>query len=298
MRILIAGSSGLVGSALVPFLRTKGNTVTKLVRKATSLADDELAWDPAGGKLELAQLENFDAVINLAGFSLADTRWNQKVKQEILQSRLQATRLLTDSFAKLKNPPKTFINASAIGYYGNRGDAILDEDSSLGGGFLAEVCKAWELEAQKATQIGCRVVLLRLGIVLALQGGALKKMLPPFKLGLGGKIGDGQQWMSWIALDDLVAAFAIILATPTLQGPINAVAPNPVTNETFTKTLAHTLHRPSFLTVPASLARLAFGEMADEMLLSSTRVFPKKLTQAGYKFTNATLELALAKVIH
>lgn len=286
MRILIAGASGFVGTALVPFLQTRGYTVHRLERHGRG----ELSWDPENGKINLPALEDYDAVINLAGSPIFG-RWNASVKQKIFNSRIESTRLLVNSFLKLKNPPKTFINASAIGFYGSRGDAILTENSSPGTGFLADVCQAWENEAEKAMAAGCRVVTPRLGIVLAPNGGALKQMLTPFKMGFGGKIGSGAQWMSWIALEDLLEVFFFCLTTPSLQGAVNAVAPGPVTNAEFTKELGKVLHRPTFLPLPAFVARLALGrEMADETLLASTKVDPEKLKEISFKFAYPTLE--------
>jgi uncharacterized protein (TIGR01777 family) len=280
MRILIAGASGFVGSALVPFLQTGGHTVDRLIRGK--------AWDPVSGRIDLAALENYDAVINLA-----DHRWTAQIKEEILSSRLQTTRLLAESFTQLKNPPKTFISASAIGFYGDRGEEVVTEATGPGTGFLAEVCHAWEGAAAQARAAGCRVVTPRLGVVLAPNGGALKKMLLPFKLGLGGRTGSGEQWMSWIALEDLLGVFLALLTTPALEGAVNAVAPHPVRNKDFTHALGKVLKRPTLLPMPAFAARLAFGEMADALLLSGAKVLPEKLTAAGFRFAYPTLESAL-----
>lgn len=290
MRIAVSGASGFIGKALVPFLQNRGHQVFTLVRSDKELAVHEIAWDPAEGYLPSEQLEGFDAVINLSGRSIS-AYWTDKVKEEIRSSRIDASRLLVKTIDTLKNPPKTFISVSAIGYYGNRGNEELTESSGPGDGFLAKVCKEWE--AASATTAS-RVVNPRLGIVLDKEGGALAKMLTPFRLGLGGVIGSGKQWMSWIALDDLLEIFDLALNNPALVGPVNAVSPDPVTNREFTKTLGKVLHRPTFFSMPDYVARFILGEMADEMLLTSDRVIPEKLNGANFNFhfrnLNDTLE--------
>jgi len=294
VRILVSGSSGLVGSALVPFLTTSGHSVTRLVRSAPG--KEEGRWDPAAGTIDAAALEGHDAVVHLAGENIAE-RWTPERKARIKDSRVKGTRLLAETLGRLAQPPKVLVAASAIGYYGDRGDALLREDSTSGSGFLAEVAREWEAATAAAATKGIRVVNLRIGVVLSPRGGALAKMLLPFKLGLGGVVGSGKQHWSWIALDDLLGIILFALNTDTLKGPVNAVSPKPVTNYEFTKTLGRVLKRPTIFPMPASAARFAFGEMADELLLSSTRVDPTKLVAAGYQFRFPELEGALRQVL-
>ena len=294
MRILVSGSSGLVGSALVPFLTTSGHSVTRLVRSAPG--KEEGRWDPAAGTIDAGGLEGHDAVVHLAGENIAE-RWTPERKARIKDSRVKGTRLLAETLGRLAQPPKVLVAASAIGYYGDRGDALLREDSTSGSGFLAEVAREWEAATAAAATKGIRVVNLRIGVVLSPRGGALAKMLLPFKLGLGGVVGSGKQHWSWVAIDDLLGSILFALNTDTLKGPVNAVSPKPVTNYEFTKTLGRVLKRPTIFPMPASAARFAFGEMADELLLSSTRVDPTKLVAAGYQFRFPELEGALRQVL-
>lgn len=294
MRILIAGATGFIGSALSSFLSAHGHSITKLVRKKAS--KDEIKWDPVKGRLESSQLENFDAFINLAGENIS-SRWTEKRKRAILDSRIHSTKTLVQAISRLKSPPKTFINASAIGYYGNRGDQLLTEASSNGTGFLAHVCEEWEYAAEPLEKQNIRLIYTRFGVVLSPKGGALAKMLIPFKLGLGGVVGSGKQYMSWISLDDLLGIFNHLLQHPDLQGPFNVVAPHPVTNEVFTKTLGKVLSRPTILPLPAGLARFIFGEMADETLLTSQNVSCQKLLNSGYQFCQPELESALSQML-
>jgi uncharacterized protein len=295
MKILIAGASGLVGSALVPKLKTEGAEVTRLVRSAAKVG--EIEWHPDRGSIDAPALEGFDAVINLAGDGIANGRWTEEKKRRILDSRVNGTRLLSETMANLSRKPATFINASAVGFYGSRGDELVDEESAPGEGFLASVCRQWESATAPAEQAGIRVVKLRLGVILTKDGGIMGSMLRPFKLGLGGKVGSGEQVMSWVAMDDVVAAIDFILQNESLRGPINAVAPHPVTNEEFTKALGRVLSRPTFMAMPAFAARLAFGEMADEMMLSSTRVAGKVLNDAGFRFQYPELEGAVRAML-
>ncbi len=295
MRIVVAGASGLVGSALVPKLKAEGAEVTRLVRSAP--ASGEIEWHPARGSIDAPALEGFDAVINLAGDGIANGRWMEEKKRRILDSRVNGTRLLSETMAQLLRKPKTFINASAIGFYGSRGDELVDEESGPGEGFLASVCRQWESATAPAEQAGIRVVKLRLGVILTKDGGIMGSMLRPFKLGLGGKVGSGKQVISWVAMDDAVAAINFILHDESLRGPINVVAPHPVTNEEFTRTLGRVLSRPTFMAMPAFAARLAFGEMADEMMLSSTRVAAQVLNEAGFKFQYPELEGAVRAML-
>ncbi|HEX2522573.1 MAG TPA: TIGR01777 family oxidoreductase [Terriglobia bacterium] len=296
MKILISGSTGLVGSALVPSLQSNGHEVVRLVRSSNSGAGS-ITWNPMSGQLSAASLEGIDAAVHLAGENIAARRWTPAQKTLIRESRVVGTRLLAETLAKLKAPPKTLVCASAIGFYGDRSDQRLNEDSPPGTGFLADTCRDWEAAAKPAADRGIRVVHLRTGIVLASQGGALAKMLTPFRLGIAGIIGDGQQYMSWISLDDLVAAISFALSGQTLRGPVNAVAPNAVTNHEFTKTLGRVLRRPTVFPMPAFAARLAFGEMAEGLLLASTRVEPKRLMDTGFRFRFPELEGALVHAI-
>ncbi len=296
MKILISGSHGLVGSALVSSLRADGHEVFNLVRRAPH-SDSEVEWYPDRGSLALARLEGMDAVVHLAGENIAEGRWSDEKKKKIRESRVKGTTVLSGALANLKHPPKTLVSASAIGYYGNRGDLILTEQSAPGDDFLARVCVEWERATESASQQGIRVVNARFGIILSANGGALKKMLPPFRMGVGGRIGSGKQWMSWIALDDVVAGLTFAINNEALAGPVNFVAPKPVTNAEFTKTLGKVLSRPTFFPIPEFGVRLAFGEMADALLLSSQRVEPKALSQSGFEFSYPALQDALARAV-
>jgi uncharacterized protein (TIGR01777 family) len=279
---------------LSAFLSTGGHTPVPLTRNRDA---DGMVWDPARGELDLHAVEGFDAVVHLAGENVGGARWTDAQKRKILDSREQGTRLLCESLAQLPQPPKTLICASAVGFYGPLGDEEADESFRRGSGFLAEVCEAWEAACTPARAAGIRVVNARFGVVLSPAGGALAKMLPPFRAGAGGKLGDGQQWMSWIALDDVVGAILHCLMHEELSGPVNVTAPEPATNADFTKTLGRVLRRPTIFPVPGFAARLAFGQMADEMLLSGQRVVPQRLTASGYAFRFPELEPALRHVL-
>ena len=292
MNILVTGATGLIGSKLCTSLLQKNHRAIHLVRKPPA-SENRILWDPSSGKLDKESLEGIDAVVHLAGESITGGRWTPKKKRRILQSRIQGTRLLSESLAGLSSPPKVFVSASAIGYYGDRGDEMLVEDSDPGTGFLPDVCREWEKATESAAAKGIRIVFLRTGIVLSAHGGALAQMLPVFRMGLGGKIGSGRQYMSWIALEDITGIIEFAILTDSLQGPINAVAPNPVSNREFAKTLGRVLSRPSFFMLPGFAARLAFGEMADALLLSSARVSPSRLMDEKYPFRFPTLEEAL-----
>ena len=298
MKILISGSHGLVGSALIKSLTANGHEVMRLVRHARAVGAPEIEWQPDKGLIDKEHLEGVDAVVHLAGENIAEGRWTSEKKRAILGSRVKGTALLSETLATLHHPPAVFLSASAIGYYGDRGDEVLTESSAPGNDFLAEVCQQWEKATTRAAEKGIRTVLTRFGIILAEQGGALAKMLTPFRMGIGGRVGDGNQWMSWIALDDVVGAIQFVLRDGFVNGPVNFVAPVPVTNAEFTKTLGSVLSRPTFLPVPAFGVRLAFGEMADALLLSSQRVEPEVLKARGFAFSFARLEPALKHILH
>src|SRR5256884_4656074 len=291
MKIAIAGASGLIGSALIPILQSEGNQVTRLVR--SSPKPGEIEWHPNQDEVGAQSLEGFGAIINLAGENIAGGRWTDEQKRKIRDSRVNGTHLLSEAIAKMERKPRAFICASATGIYGDRDDEVLYEQSESGGGFLAGVCREWEMACDLAVKAGVRVVNLRFGPILAREGGMLSKLLTPFKMGMGGKVGSGKQFISWISLEDAINAIVLAINDESIRGPLNVVSPNPVTNEEFTKTLGHVLNRPTALAMPAFAARLAFGEMADEMLLVSQRVMPKRLNAAGFQFKYPGLESAL-----
>lgn len=295
MKVLISGASGFVGSKLSPFLSAGGHHVQPLVRGKAETG--QVAWEPEQGSIDADALEGLDAVIHLAGENIAGARWSEPQKRRIRESRVKGTRLLSQALAGLRRKPGVLVSASAIGYYGSRGAELLDETSVPGADFLAEVCEAWERSTQPAAEAGIRVVNLRFGVILSPDGGALAKMLTPFRLGVGGRIGSGEQYMSWIAVDDVLGAIQHAAVTATLHGPVNVVAPSPVTNRSFTRTLGRVLGRPTFFPLPAFAARLALGEMANALLLASQRVEPKKLLGSGYRFRFAKLEAALRHVL-
>ncbi len=303
MRILMTGASGLVGTALAAELRAAGETVNRFVRPSADpaavkpLPSGDVAWNPETGEMNLPAAENADVVVNLAGASIGGGRWTTKRKALLRSSRVDLTEHLVTALSRLKSPPKIFVSASAIGFYGDRGEESLTEASTSGNDFLSQITSEWEAAAIKAEQFGTRTVLARFGIILSKNGGALPQMLTPFKLGAGGKLGSGKQWMSWISLDDAVSALRIAITNPNFRGPINIVAPNPSRNADFTRALAQVLHRPAILPAPAFALRLALGEMADALLLSSQRVVPEKLTQQHFKFQYAGLESALRRAL-
>lgn len=294
MKVVVSGSHGLVGSALMDELQTWGYQPLALVRKPTT--KEAIFWDYQKQECELKKLEGAHAVIHLAGSSIADGRWTARRKKEILESRSLGTEFLCEQLAELQSPPKVLICASAIGYYGDRGDLLCTEETENGIGFLPDVCKRWEMATRAASAVGIRVVNLRIGVVLSKKGGALAKMLTPFRLGLGGVVGSGEQYMSWVYLPDVIGAIQHAMTTESLFGPVNVVSPEPVTNFVFTKSLGKALHRWTLFPLPAFLARLLMGEMADELLLSSTRVSAEKLQQSGYNFQAPTLQTALAQM--
>jgi uncharacterized protein len=294
MRILVSGASGLIGRAVTRKLRERGDSVVPLVRREES---EGILWNPQSGRFDAAGAEGADAAIHLAGESIASGRWSSARKKAIYDSRVNGTRLLCERLAKLGRPPRVLVAASATGFYGDGGEIEQNETSSPGRGFLAEVCRAWESACGAARSKGIRVVNLRIGLVLAPDGGVLARMLPIFKLGLGGRIGDGRQWMSWITLRDLVRIVEFALADETLAGPVNAVTPNPVRNSEFSRALARSLRRPALVAVPAVLLRAAAGQMAEELLLGGARVVPSVLTGHGFRFEESCLEAALDTLV-
>ena len=297
MNILVTGASGLIGPALVGKLSDAGHEVTRLVRSAPNPERREIPWDPAAARLDAASVEGFDAVVHLAGESIGQGRWTAAKKERILTSRVQGTRLLAETLARLTRPPAVLVSASAIGYYGDRGEEELDEQRPPGSGFLPDVCRQWEAAAEPAGEAGIRVVHPRIGLVLSASGGALAKMLPVFRWGLGGPLGTGRQYVSWITLEDLVRAMDYLIATDSLSGPVNAVAPNPVTNRQFTRALGRALRRPARLPAPAFALRAMLGQMADALLLASTRVRPRRLVDSGFSFGDPQLEEALGRLL-
>lgn len=295
MRIAITGSTGLVGSELVSRLKEKGHDVYRMVRRFPPPHSTDIYWNPDLGKIDVSALEGMDAVIHLAGVNVAEARWSKTQKERIWKSRVVTTHFLCKALAGLAAPPRLLIQTSATGYYGDRGDEICTEESTQGKNFLADLCHEWERAGEVAKQKGIRVIVVRMGMVLSRQGGALRKMLRPFRLGLGGVMGSGQQWMSWILLSDLVSVFDFLLSHPLIAGFINAVTPHPVKNREFTKILGHVLQRPTLLPLPAFAVRMLFGEMGERLLLEGCRVMPQKLSEAGFGFENPFLEEALRK---
>lgn len=295
-RVLIAGASGLLGRTLGPLLQTQGHTVLRLIRRAPT-GKDEIRWNPARGELDPAALEGVDAIVNLSGENVGAGRWTEARSASILRSRVDATRTLVVALQKLSRKPEVFVSASAVGFYGERGDEQLTEADAIGHGFLPEVCLAWETHAEGAARSGVRTAMLRFGVVLTPAGGALAKLLPLFRLGLGGRVGDGRQWMSWIGVDDAAGAVYHAIMEPRCAGPMNAVSPQPVTNAEFSATLGRVLGRPVVLPVPATLLRLILGRMADETLLASTRAVPSRLLETGYVFRHSGVEAALRHVL-
>ena len=295
MKILITGSSGLIGSALAESLVGDGHRVIRLLRKNRTAGFP--SWDPDRGVIDLADTNDIAAVVHLAGDSIADGRWNEHKKDRILNSRVRGTRLLAETFAASDHKPRVIVSASAVGLYGDQGTKIVDEASEPGTGFLANVCEQWELATAPASGAGIRVANVRLGVVLSPAGGALSNMLLPFKMGLGGVIGSGAQYMSWVSIDDAVGAMQHVIKNDSLRGPVNLVSPTAVTNREFTATLGRVLHRPTILPMPAFAARIAFGEMANELLLASTRVFPQQLMDTDYKFRHPELREALKDLL-
>ena len=295
MKVAITGTSGLIGSSLVSFLSKKDVTVSKILREDPE--SDEISWKPEGGDWDSAFTDGIDGIVHLAGENIASGKWTKEKKEKIKNSRIEGTKSLCDHILKLPVPPSVFVCASAVGFYGDRGMEFLNESSSRRSGFLPDVCIGWEEAAQTVSSAGIRVVNVRFGVVLSKAGGALAKMLTPFKMGMGGKIGSGKQYMSWVAVDDVTGAIYHALTTDFLKGPVNVTAPNPVTNKEFTNTLGRVLKRLTVMPMPAFAAKLAFGKMANDLLLASTRVAPKKLADSGYKFQYTELESALRHIL-
>jgi len=295
MKVAISGASGLIGTALRSSLTSDGHELIALTRRASFSPLETITWDLDQGRFDASGLEGVDAVVHLAGEPVAK-RWNQERKNAIRQSRVRGTKLLVEGLKSLKNPPKLLVSASAVGFYGDGGDTALDESAPPGEGFLSDVCHEWEKATMEALGLGIRAVCMRTGIVLSTQGGALGQMLPPFKLGLGGPLGSGKQWMPWIHIDDIVGAFRYVMANDDLVGAVNGTSPNPATNADFTKALGRALHRPAVLPVPAFGLELLFGEMA-QILLEGQRALPKKLLFTGYEFKYPDLSGALEDVI-
>jgi uncharacterized protein len=296
MKIAVAGATGFIGTALTAHLSAAGHRVVRLVRRKADSSRGDVIWDPSHGTLNPAALDGVHAVINLAGEPVSE-RWTPERKKRIRSSRVEGTGLIAKTMVAMERPPRVLINASAIGIYGDRGDEELTESAAPGTGFLADVARAWEAAASPVIDRGIRTVFTRFGIVLGLAGGALEKMLPPFKIGAGGRLGSGKQWMSWITLDDVVAAVDFALTSDRLSGPVNVVAPNPVTNAEFTQELGHAIHRPAVAAVPGFALRLAYGEMGEAVLLSSERVVPEVLERAGFAFRHPVLRDALRVVL-
>jgi uncharacterized protein len=295
VRILVSGASGLIGRALVPVLRERGHEVRRLLRGEAHAPDAR--WDPLTGAVDEAALDGCDAVVHLAGESIAEGRWSEAKKTRIRESRVDPTERLAQTVGR-RRPPPALISASAIGYYGDRGEELLTEEHAAGAGFLPDVCRAWEDATRPAQAAGARVACLRFGVVLAREGGALATMLPPFRLGLGGRLGSGRQWFSWIALDDAVEVIVRALERADLAGPVNVVSPAPVRNADLTRALGRVLGRPAVAAMPAFAARLAFGEMADALLLASTRVIPMRLAGVGHRLRFPEIEGALEHLLH
>lgn len=301
MKVIITGSGGLVGRALVRSLLADGHSVTRLVRGGAQQfrtpGSAAVEWNPENGAVDAKELEGHDAAVHLAGEPVAEGRWDDEKKRRIMDSRAKGTRVLAETLASLSEKPRVLVSASATGFYGDRGAEVMREESASGEGFLSKVCREWEKGTLAASQAGIRVVHLRIGFVLSGEGGGLPRMLTPFKMGVGGKVGSGRQYVSWITLEDLVRVIRRAIEDETLRGPINAVAPDAVTNEEFTKALGHVLGRPTFLPIPVFALRLAFGEVADAVMLASTRVEPARLKDAGFEFKDTNIEGALRHVL-
>ena len=296
MRILITGASGLIGSALATNLKDKGCELLLASRKP-SVSPDQIQWTVEDGFAEPERLEGLDAVVHLAGESVSGLRWTDEKKKAIRDSRVLGTRSVVEALSSLKHRPKVLVAASAVGFYGERGDEEVTESSAAGDTFLSDVARSWEAEARRAEDAGIRTVLLRTGIVLSKDGGALGTMLLPFKLGVGGVVGSGKQWMSWVSIDDHISVIEYVIENENIRGAVNSVSPNPITNEEFTKTMGEVLYRPTFIPVPEFVVSMALGEMGDALLLASTKVLPKRLLDAGFVFKYPELKPALEHAV-
>lgn len=297
MRVLVTGSTGLIGSALVPRLKLQGHEVVRLVRRPPPLGPFEALWDPATGRIDAAAVEGFDAVIHLSGENLAEGRWTEGRRKILRASRIDTTRLLAGALARAARKPRVLISASAVGYYGNRGSETLRESAAAGSDFLATLCREWEAATTPAAEAGIRVVLSRSGLILSAAGGVLPRMLPVFRLGLGGPLGSGAQWLSWIALPDFLRAIEHLLGAESIRGPVNTVSPGPVTNREFARALGRALGRPAALPVPAPALLLLFGDMARETVLGSQRAVPGRLLETGFEFLFPDIGRALAHAL-
>jgi len=297
MKVLVSGASGLVGRALIPALEDDGHAVLRLVRHPVRDPGEEMQWNPYADRIDESSLPPFDAVIHLSGESITG-RWNKAKKRAIYDSRIRTTAYLAECMERMERPPAVWLCASAIGFYGDRGDEVLDEDAQPGSTYLASVCEDWEKATKPATDRGVRVVNMRLGVVLAKEGGTLPLMMRPFKMGVGGIIGNGKQYLSWITLDDLIAAILFALSNDSLSGPVNFVAPQPATNRDFTNAMGNTLKRPTLFRTPGFALRAALGEMAKELVLASTRVVPQKLSDAGFQFEQPDISGALDSLLN
>jgi uncharacterized protein len=293
MKVIISGASGLVGTALTKALCTEGHTALHLVRTQNEVSSGQIRWDPLSAQVDVSALEGADVVVHLSGASISDGRWTPARKEILRSSRLDSTRVLVDSLARLHQKPRVFVSASAVGYYGNRGDEILTESSGPGNDFLSLLARDWEAEAIRAAQSGMRTVILRFGVILSPHGGALPQMIRPFRFGAGGRLGSGRQWMSWIALEDVIEIIRSSISDSEMNGAVNVVAPNPVRNSDFAHIAGRILHRPSLLPAPPFMLRLALGEMVDALLLASQRAVPERLLQSGHPFKFAEIEPAL-----
>jgi len=298
MKVLISGASGLVGKALTRRLRADGHIIARLVRsRGGAPSPGDILWDPMSATVDAPAMEGFDAVFHLSGASIAGGRWTRERKSVLRSSRIDSTRVLVDTLSGLKTKPRVFLCASATGYYGSRGDQVLTEASEGGTDFLALLARDWEAEATRAELAGIRTVRLRFGVILSAEGGALPRMLTPFKFGIGGQLGSGNQWMSWIALEDVVEVMRSAIASGEFSGPVNVVSPNPVRNSEFTRIVAATLHRPAIFSAPAFVLRIALGEMANPLLLASQRAIPERLMAMGHKFQFANLDASLQSIV-
>ena len=297
VRVVVTGASGLIGSALVRSLTSDGHEVVRLVRRDPRAAN-ERRWNPQAGELDPTLMDAADAVVHLAGAGIGDHRWTDDYKQTVLRSRVDGTTTIATTIARCTDPPKVLLSASAVGFYGDTGEEAVDEDAASGAGFLADVVRQWEASTAAAESAGVRVVHVRSGVVLSADGGALGKVLPLFKLGLGGRLGSGRQWMSWIAMADQITAMRFLLDRADLSGPVNVTAPEPVRNRDYTKAIGRAVHRPALAVVPAPALRVALGGFADEGVLVSQRVLPARLEDAGFPFTYADIDSALSAIVH